>query len=249
MLNVHTMSEARNSSTVILARPGDTAPEFLLVERVSGGAFSGAHVFPGGVIEDVDFSPIEGLLSEAEAQLHLGTDEYALAFYSAAVRELFEETTILLADSTLTASARVQLRDALLGSQIDWTGMLQQHAITPAFNALNYVSFWVTPKTMPRRFATRFFFAINPADQDAVACGRELRGCEWMSAEVALERAANQEITMHPPTLLTLGELKKHRSIDALIAWSERRQSEGVVCIAPDSADPDVVQRAIEALA
>lgn len=243
------MAEPRNSSTVILARPGKTAPEFLLVERVTGGAFSGAHVFPGGVIETIDFNAVSGSLSEPDAQLHLGTNQHALAFYSAAVRELFEETAILLAEPTLTLSNRVELRDALLESKFSWSDMLQQQRITPAFDRLSYVSFWITPKTMARRFATRFFFALAPADQDAVACGRELCGCEWMSAATALERAANKELTLHPPTLLTLGELSKHRNINALLAWSARRQSEGVACIAPESADPEVVRQAIEALA
>lgn len=243
------LNEARDSSTVILARAGAIAPEFLLVERVSGGAFGGAHVFPGGVVERNDNETCVDVLSEADAQARLGATSNALAFYSAAVRELFEETAILLSKPVPAAPLRLQLRDSLLASTLDWKGMLQQYGITPAFHALRYVSFWVTPKTMTKRFATRFFFAVSPADQEAVACGRELRACEWMTAEAALQRAANKELKLHPPTMLTLGELKKHQSIDALIAWSERRESQGVACIAPDSADPAVVRQAIKALA
>ena len=239
------MTDPAPSSTVILARDTAAAPEFLMVERVGGGAFGGAHVFPGGVLEPVD-RELAG--DEAAARRRLGLANSALAYYSAALRELFEETAILLADPVPDVDARTELRDALLDGQLTWAGMLNENNLDPRLDTLRYVSFWVTPKTLPRRFSTRFFFAAMDDEQEPRACQRELVDCEWLSAERALARADSGELKLHPPTLLTLHELKKHRSLKALKAWATRREQNGVDCIEPQSADPGEVQRAVEAL-
>lgn len=240
-----TMTDPAPSATVILARDAAHAPEFLMVKRVQGGAFGGAHVFPGGVLEPAD-SDLVG--DEAAARQRLNLADNALAYFSAALRELFEETAILLTDPVPHADARLALRDALLDGQLTWPDLLREHGFDPRLDALRYVSFWVTPPTLSRRFSTRFFFAVSDNDQEAVACNRELLDCEWLSAAETIARADAGELKLHPPTLLTLHELKKHSSLDALNAWASRKEEGGVTCIEPASADPGEVQRAVEAL-
>src|SRR3990172_6292878 len=95
-----------DSATVILLR--ETAPaglEALLVDRhTQSRAFAGAHVFPGGRVDVADkapaFSAASMRLTAEAAAARLGgalPPGDALAFWIAAIRELFEETGILLA--------------------------------------------------------------------------------------------------------------------------------------------------------
>ena len=89
----------RPSATVVLLRESDQRPELLMVKRRAGDAFGDSYAFPGGVV-DHDESDAHGLIDgktagEADAMLQIAAD--GLDYYSAAIRELFEETGILLA--------------------------------------------------------------------------------------------------------------------------------------------------------
>ena len=92
------ISPALPSASVILAREGDEGPELLMVERHKRATFGAAYAFPGGVQNEVD-SEISGFtsgISAEDANRRLGLEEGGLAFYSAAVRELFEEMGVAL---------------------------------------------------------------------------------------------------------------------------------------------------------
>ena len=99
---------ARPASTVILTRPVERGFEVLLGRRLaSAAAFAGVFVFPGGGVRLDDYDSDEtgrGLTAtEAIACLSLrggrppAEPGLALAYYRAAIRELFEEAGILLA--------------------------------------------------------------------------------------------------------------------------------------------------------
>ena len=97
--------EARPAATVVLLRPGSAGLEVLLTQRPTTMAFaSDAHVFPGGRVDPDDAAPgLAGrsVRSAADASLALGGDlapPVALAAFLAAIRELFEEAGVLLAD-------------------------------------------------------------------------------------------------------------------------------------------------------
>jgi 8-oxo-dGTP pyrophosphatase MutT (NUDIX family) len=78
-----TSPEPRPAATVIIARPVAGGFEVLLVKRHGKSGFmAGAHVFPGGRVDDADAGPDR--------------------FVSAAVRETMEEARVSLAASALT---------------------------------------------------------------------------------------------------------------------------------------------------
>src|SRR5688572_25860777 len=92
----------RLASTVVLARPATAGFEVFLVRRHDNVAFmGGAHVFPGGRVDDADY--IEDAsrwcdgVTAAVARMRDRTEEQAVAFHVAAIRELFEEAGVLLA--------------------------------------------------------------------------------------------------------------------------------------------------------
>ncbi|BCT77493.1 hypothetical protein SCMU_33350 [Sinomonas cyclohexanicum] len=121
----------RLASTVALVRDAPDGTETWLTYR-TGDSPLGVVAFPGGSVENADqdsfdwFGPSVGQWSEL-----LGTDDYALArvHVVAAIRELFEETGVLLAGSdesvvvegTSTADW-VRAREALANQEIGFAG-------------------------------------------------------------------------------------------------------------------------------
>ena len=235
---------ARPSSTVILAREGNKVPEFLLVRRVIRAAFGGAHVFPGGVVEPGDTRVLDqpSSLDASLAEQRLATPD-ALSFYSAALRELFEETGILLA--TGLPDSPSTLRDELLADGTRWPELLERDGIRPAYEQLCYISEWITPPSMSRRFATRFFVAAFDNRQEAIPCGEELTECCWMSAGDALAAGDADSILLHPPTRLTLEQLARHPSVESLIEWARHLERRGAPTIAAAEATLESVREAL----
>ena len=226
---------ARPSSTVVLARDGAHAPELLLVRRHERSAFGGAHAFPGGVLEDADAQVADhcaGMTAAAaDALLHV-TD--GLTWFSAAIRELFEESGVLLATVGRPGVDLGAARDALNDSTLDWQTFVRDNALQLRCDALNYFSFWITPEALPRRFSTRFFLAAMPDDQDAAHCGGELTDSCWMTAQDALAACREGSIRLHFPTMRTLEALARHGTVDALLDWAAACAHDGVPCIFPE---------------
>lgn len=104
--------EPKLAATVVLVRPGRRGPEVLLTLRPASMAFApDMHVFPGGRVDAADADPelfARSVISPDEAARALGGDldpATALAAHVAAIRELFEEAGVLLADSGLDGGA------------------------------------------------------------------------------------------------------------------------------------------------
>jgi 8-oxo-dGTP pyrophosphatase MutT (NUDIX family) len=77
----------------VLVRESGDNPELLLMRRHQRSAFGGAHAFPGGVLEDADSLVADQCagITPDDADAMLGVD-HGLAYFSAAIRELFEES-------------------------------------------------------------------------------------------------------------------------------------------------------------
>ena len=226
---------ARPSSTVVLVRESGDIPELLLMRRHEQSAFGGAHAFPGGVLEDADAlveNHCTGVTAD-EADSLLGVD-HGLAYFSAAIRELFEESGVLLATASGCGVDFVAARDALNAGSLDWRSFVAENDLQLHCGALHYFSFWITPEALPRRFSTRFVLAAMPDDQDAGHCGGELTDSCWLSADDALAAYHDGEISLHFPTIRTLEALAPYGTLGELLGWAAARAREGVRCIFPE---------------
>jgi 8-oxo-dGTP pyrophosphatase MutT (NUDIX family) len=226
---------ARPSSTVVLVRESATAPELLLMRRHRRSAFGGAHAFPGGVLEAADGLVVDHCsgITSAEADALL-TVENGLAYFSAAIRELFEESGVLLASVGEPGIDLATARDALNEGSLDWRSFVVENQVQLQCDALHYFSFWITPESLPRRFSTRFFLAEMPEGQDAEHCGGELTDSCWMNASAALDACRDGAMTLHFPTIRTLEALAPYGTPEALLSWAAARAREGVPCIFPE---------------
>ena len=90
----------RDAATVMLVRDGVDGLEVFMVRRSLRLVFAGgAHVFPGGAVDDRDRDMEAWSVgrTDDEASATLGLARGGLAFWVAAVRECFEEAGFLLA--------------------------------------------------------------------------------------------------------------------------------------------------------
>ena len=109
------------AATVVVLRATAAGPEVLLTHRPATMAFAaGMHVFPGGRVEAADAAPklaARSVVGAVEAATRLGGDPEpgeALAAHIAAVRELWEESGILLAVTSAPTGELEAAREALV---------------------------------------------------------------------------------------------------------------------------------------
>ncbi len=192
----------RPSATVMLVRDGDPW-ELLLVHRPGGADFApGAYVFPGGTVHEDD---------------RAWGDEIA----AAAIRELFEESGILLArkgrDLANDADC-ASLRSAIERGASFGGGMSELH-LEPSFDELVMFARWVTPAQLRRRFDARFYLARLPALQTIHPQEGEVTDWLWISARRALESA---ELTLVYATHAVLESVADEPDAAKLFAHARR---------------------------
>lgn len=229
----------RSSSTVVLVRDGVAAPEVYLVRRHAESSFGDTYAFPGGVVEAGD-TEVTGYchgVSASEANRDFELEDGAITYYSTAIRELFEESGVLLAvgraGGPLDGAGISAARDALNRGTLRWDRFVADHGLVLRCDALHYFSFWITPVFFDKRYATRFFLAEMPADQQAAHCGGELTDSCWMTAADTLEAVGLRNMRIPPPTQRTLEALLGHDSVASMLDWADQRRRDGVPCILP----------------
>jgi len=177
------------------------------------------------------------------------SDEQALAYCVAAVRETLEEAGIFLAHRNDVAPADLEricrLRLAV-NLKNDWfVRLVENESWCLALSTLSRWSHWITPVLMKRRFDTRFFLAEIPAGQFCRPDDRETVQGLWLSPTDGLAGNMSGKIPLSPPTLITLHELSKYQTLKDLRfeaanrPWGQTIQprliplSEGAVLVEP----------------
>ena len=210
-------AKPRLASTVIPLRDSAEGPEVFLVKRTRTVAFmAGAHVYPGGAVDEAD-ADTPALGGEA-VRRRIGT-ENAHALAVAALRELFEESGILLADGTLPDALRAEVAAGRLGFQ----EVCAAHKVQVDLDQIAVWAHWITPEAEPRRYDTWFFVAKVPQDTEARHDDGETVASTWIRPERALEACRAGEMFLAPPTWKTLEDLCGFESVDAVLAQASDR--------------------------
>ena len=208
------------AATVMLVRDDEGPLEVFMLRRVSSMAFAPSmHVFPGGGVDRRDAEdelPWAGPAVEEWAET-LGTDEAsARMLVAAAVREIFEETGVLLASPADDAEAGVprlatevaaDLRRRLVAHEIGFGQVLLEHHLVLRSDLLRYRAHWITPEVEPRRYDTYFFVAAVPEGQDPDGETTEADHAEWLRPSAAVAAFEDGDLTLMPPTLVCLEQL------------------------------------------
>ena len=237
----------RDAATVMLLRPaGGGPPEggppgatdrhglrvYMLRRRASMAFAAGAYVFPGGSVDPGDADETIPWAGPGAAEWGTRLDapaELAHALVCAAVRETFEESGVLLAGpdaGTVLATAGDEALEAdrreLLAGSLSLAGLLRRRGLVLRSDLLRPWARWITPVTEARRYDTRFFAAALPDGQRARDVSGEADEAVWLEPAAALEAASRGEISLWPPTAVTLGELRACGTVPAALAARRR---------------------------
>jgi len=192
------------ASLILVDHHMASEPKLLLGRRHDNHVFlPGKFVFPGGRSEPEDAHMMaKGTLTpETEHRLRQPAKGGAIASPSAlaltAIRELFEETGMLLGDRN---------GSPVLAPHASWAPFAAA-GIIPNLAKLHYVARALTPPRMPRRFDTHFFAAdareIAQTIEGHIHDGAELVELRWATvAEIA-------ELNVLPVTHAIAAELAK----------------------------------------
>ncbi|RAL11281.1 NUDIX hydrolase [Aspergillus homomorphus CBS 101889] len=214
----------RPSSSVILVSPRN---EVLLLHRVkTSTSFASAHVFPGGNLsaQDGPCPPAEDLKRHDDGRW----------YRNAAIRELFEESGILLAKDKISGrmlalpeEQREQGRRAIHQNQITFAEWLEQQNANAAPDTEHLIPFtrWITPANNTRRYTTQMYLYFLPLPADATDPvlgeippegqreeiqvptsdgGVEVTEARFLPASGWLRMAQSGEVMLFPPQFLLL---------------------------------------------
>jgi len=245
--------------------------KILFVQRSrSSGFMASAHVFPGGVLdkadEDTDAwtmgAPRAAAAAAAAAALSSPSSYPSLnpagrfplrqdkgdsmALRICAVRELFEETGLLLARPASTAAnaSPAVVDDVLLSSAHSFPSLEAQQSSQKASssNAGSLASMltrehlqlepfklvpwsrWITPVFEKRRYDTMFYLAALSAPYASLSADpREVSSMLWLSPREALDLASRRAIVLPPPTTYILREIEHARTVEEVMQHAPRR--------------------------
>ena len=229
-------NEPRPAATVVLLRDTEKGPEVFMVRRHEGvGSFRGAHVFPGGRVDDEDYADpawADGV-DRARRQLSILPEDEALAFFVAAARELFEEAGVLLARDRTGQYVSLaqppdherftQHRHDIHARRSSFVEIVQLEGLRLALDALTLSAHWVTPPVEGKRFDTRFFVARLPPGQTPAHDEKETTESSWMTAADAIRAGDERQIQLPPPTWMTLREIEAFKSVEQIVAAARTR--------------------------
>jgi 8-oxo-dGTP pyrophosphatase MutT (NUDIX family) len=169
-------SEPRDAATLMLIDRVDKAkPKVLLGRRHASHKFMpGKFVFPGGRIEAVDAKMTAVSELHADMAKKLVTrvanpiPDYARSFPLAAIREMAEETGLLLG---VKRDGPPQVPGDI------WAEFAKAH-VYPDLAHIHFIARAITPPRRPRRFDTRFFTT------DATAVAHTIEGVVGENSEL-----------------------------------------------------------------
>ena len=244
----------RPAATLILVRDTNTGIEVFMIRRSLAADFvSGAHAFPGGGVDASDASAnlaayCEGL-DDIEASRLLGVPRGGLAYWTAAIRECFEEAGLLLAQDAsgeyadLNQPQNVRIfdrwREFLRAGRSTLADLCREHHLRLAVGRLAYYSHWITQVGPPRRYDTRFFVAVAPAAQTPSHDDSETVAHVWIRPAEALERRQRGELRLVFPTIRTLESIAGFNTTAALMEFARQpRIVPAMVPKVPSSREP-----------
>ena len=213
------------AATVLVLRDSEEGMEVLMVKRSKKPPFENLYVFPGGKIDEGDYSKdLESYCdghNDQEASLTLGLNNGGLSYWVACIRECFEEVGILLATKKSGEKLNLededkskfdQYRKMLINNEINILDVCKEEDLILSTSNIAPLSHWITPEFETRRYDTRFFIAYLPEKQIVQHDGMELTKSLWINPNMALKKALDGEMQMILPTTENLKSCMEFKS-------------------------------------
>src|SRR5271165_6475883 len=187
--------------------------EVLMVKRNAREPFASALVFPGGVVEQEDYS--DAWLAHLHGAASYSVEERALRI--AACREAWEEAAMLPGGRGASLS-----RDA--SSDQPFLATVVSHGVQLALDDLVEFAHWITPEMLPKRFDTHFYICRASAAATGQCDGRETVALEWVQPVEALAKAERGERALLLPTRENLKLLAQSTTTEAALHAARGRK-------------------------
>lgn len=188
--------------------------KILLLHRTkTSSAFPSAHVFPGGNLE-----PTDGPVPDNDSDPARHRD--SIAYRTGAIRELFEESGVLLARESdapnqpllsLTPDVRLAGRHDVHQGKTSFHSWLKEQSATAVLDTDSLIPFthWITPTNVPKRFTTQMYVYFVPVTERrrhllATADQVETMSPEWKTASQWVKEADSGKIILFPPQYILL---------------------------------------------
>lgn len=210
-------------------------------------AFPGAHVFPGGSVDQSDADP-------RWKELYPNSNTTQLAPKIAALREVFEETNFILDDNlnkllfNTKSNELEQLRKGLNGTcglphqqdnnNNDNNNILYDFICKytpnspPSLSNIYQWAKWTTPigiMAPTHRFNTLFYIApIEHYPENAAIDNGENVQLDWFSPDEALHQHNIGNIALPPPTWFTIQQLSRCHTIDQAVSLAKIREQKDI---------------------
>ncbi len=212
--NTKTPVTPKDAAAMILLRdPHD--PKVFWVKRAKTLAFmANYHAFPGGQRDSGDSGvPL------------LNSEDVDAVMRVAAIREIFEETGVLIARGAekLSPHRLAELRRELDSDQVSFKELLERENLMLDASLLVEAPRWVTPAHMPRRYDTRFYTAWLPEGQETEVIPGELEEGEWLRPKEALKRWVDGDCLIVTPIFCAMQSLADgvDKFVDRMHAFSQ----------------------------
>lgn len=224
----------RRAATVMLLKDTPDGPAVHMLRRRASMAFAGgAYAYPGGGVDPRDDDRLVGWAGPGREEwaARLGvTEPEAQAIVSAAVRETYEETGVLLAgpagDTVVCDPTGPDWEDdraALVRRDLSFAEFLDCRGLVLRSDLLGAWTRWITPEFEPRRYDTWFFVAVLPEGQRTRNASTEADRTVWTTPADAATGYDRGELLMMPPTVATLRQLAPYPTAAAALAAAPGR--------------------------
>ncbi|MFC3051104.1 NUDIX hydrolase [Kordiimonas pumila] len=206
--NMH-IPVAKPAASILLVRNGSNGIEVLMTKRAKSMAFApSALVFPGGKVEEADTNyALWADYVNVTEKTKTGDFSYKMA----AIRELYEETSVLLTEGLCPANT---------------SGLGFRECVLTSENRLNvsslvFFAHWITPENMKLRFDTHFYLAAYNGDTFQHD-GNEAVSLCWVSPKKVLKEAEADDVFLMFPTRLNLIKLSRANSVEEAIEFATK---------------------------
>ena len=162
----------RHAASLVLVRRRAGVTQILMGRRSAKAVFPEAYVFPGGRLDKSDSTVAPSAHLSAQVLNELCerggcTPGLARGLATAAIRETFEETGLLIASNGNTGL-----------SEGTWAEFASR-GIAPAHDRLRFLGRAITPASAPVRFHARFFLADGDEVEGEIKSNGELTALDW----------------------------------------------------------------------
>ncbi|MGX1749585.1 NUDIX hydrolase [Glutamicibacter protophormiae] len=188
---------ARKASSVTLVRDTSQGVETYLTYR-PGGSPLGNVAFPGGSHEASDRAAYQWFgpsLSQWSKRMDVLDQQLVQAHIVCAIRELFEETGILLAGTDEQSVIEMTdpeewmtARESIAGQDLGFDEFLRRRGLGLRTDLLRPVAHWLSPNFAFRRFDTWYFAATVPLRQEPTLLRGKGKWGRWCVASQVIAK-------------------------------------------------------------